>query len=359
MFNILDRYVTINFFVAMGFFILALAGMFWLGQSMVLIDEIVLRGESALSFFQISTKLLPKIFLNVTPVAALAAALFAMNSMATRSELVVMEATGRRPLRMALPIALIGVLITAFLYSLSFYLAPKSSFGLRLSLQKIEEDYSSNVILSGRFIFPVDKVTVFAGDSLLSGEMTNLFIEDRRVDNLVRTYFAERGLYAREGDVMQFALINGEFHERNLQTEAVSRAYFERTEITMENPFDNPKTLVPWRDQLSMPKLYEDFQNAEADRKSYYIAEYANRIFYPLLGFVLPVLAVIMFLNAKYSRHGYGRPIFGATVAGLSIMAFQMALPSIVEGNPALIWLGFFPLLIVLVSYYSSYFRGR
>ncbi len=89
-----DRYLLSQLLAHFGFFALVLVGVYWINRAVILFDQLMSDGQSALVFVEFSLLTLPNVIRLVLPIAAFVAAVYVANKLIAESELVVMQATG-------------------------------------------------------------------------------------------------------------------------------------------------------------------------------------------------------------------------------------------------------------------------
>ncbi len=327
--------------------------MLWLAQSVALIDQVILRGQSSLKFAELSLKLFPNIIVSALPLAELGAALYVLNLMATHAEILVMQSSGVNPMRIARPFILIGIMAMLILFVFTLYITPTANRELRQETTQIQNDFANNVVISGQFLFPDENITLFADRSLSSGEMVNIFIEDRREENTVRSYFADRGILLHEPNGTKIALIDGVMQESDLLNGEFSQVEFKRSELVAQTN-NEAQSLNLWTMERETNELFRAArQNPIANSNA--LGELIGRVTIPLLGFMLPGIAALYFLSSKYSKHGYSRRILYAALIGIFCALIIFSIPNLVHQNPSMFWLPAIPILI----YCFVYFRAR
>ena len=96
-----DRYVLSQLLLLFGFFALVLVGIYWINRAVVLFDQLIADGQSAGTFVTLTLLTLPNVVRMVLPIAAFAAAVHVTNRLTVESELVVAQAAGFSPWRLA------------------------------------------------------------------------------------------------------------------------------------------------------------------------------------------------------------------------------------------------------------------
>lgn len=192
-----------------GFFALVLVLIYWINNAVQLFDQLIADGQSTLVFLEFSALTIPAVILRILPIAAFAAALYATDRLAADSELVVVQATGFSPFRLARP-AMVYALITAlFTAVLANYLVPTSLNLYYKRITEVSESLTARLFTEGEFLSPVDGVTVFIRDVTPQGELVDIFVSDARDKDVRHTYTASKAYLVRHDDKPQLVMIDG------------------------------------------------------------------------------------------------------------------------------------------------------
>lgn len=192
-----------------GFFSLVLVAIYWINNAVLLFDQLIADGQSTWVFFEFSALTLPSVILRILPIAAFAASLYATDRLAADSELVVVQATGYSPFRLARP-AMVYALITAlFTAVLANYLVPTSLSIYNKRLAEVSESLTARLFSEGQFLSPVEGITVFIRDVTPQGELVDIFVSDARDPELRQTFTAARAFLVRSSDSPQLVMIDG------------------------------------------------------------------------------------------------------------------------------------------------------
>jgi len=141
-----------------GFFALVLILVYWVNRAVVLFDQLVADGQSLSVFLLFSALTLPSLIGIVLPLAAFAAILYVTNRMMSESELVIMQATGASPFRLARPVLAFGVIVTVLMAVLTNFLIPASTTELNLQRAEIAQNATARFLREGQFLSPIDGV---------------------------------------------------------------------------------------------------------------------------------------------------------------------------------------------------------
>ena len=186
-----DRYVLSLMLAVFAFFAFVLVAVYWVNQAVRLFERLIADGQTALVVLEFTLLTLPNVMRLVLPVAAFVATLYATNRRAGESELVVMQATGVSPARLARPVALYGLAVAALMSVLVHWAVPVSRAELTQRSEAIERDVVAGLLVEGAFVHPVPGLTLFAREITELGELRKILLTDARGDG--RTdYFSER-----------------------------------------------------------------------------------------------------------------------------------------------------------------------
>ena len=108
----LNRYIVKQIFIGFLLVTFSLLSILWLTQSLRFVDLITNKGIPVGLFVKLTSLLMPRLFVLLSPICAFVAVLFVYNRMLGDRELVVIKSAGISPWQGAKPALIIG----AFLY---------------------------------------------------------------------------------------------------------------------------------------------------------------------------------------------------------------------------------------------------
>ena len=182
---------------------------YWINRAVALFDQLIANGHSALVFLEFTTLSLPNVVRLVLPMAGFAAVIWTTNRLQSDSELVVIQATGYPPKRLARPVLVFGFILTALLLILAHVLVPASRAELNERQAEISRDLTARFLREGVFIHPATGVTFFVGRIAETGQLENIFLADNRTAGEETIYTARRALFLREGEDAQLVMLDG------------------------------------------------------------------------------------------------------------------------------------------------------
>lgn len=334
----LTRYILRQLIVATLFVALCMTFAIWLIQSLRFIDLIVNRGLSIGTFLNLIVLLVPSYLSLVLPLSAFLAVLFVYNKLSVDSEIVVMRSSGISPMRLARPGLILGLGITAILYSITLYFLPSAYRDFKDLQFRIRNDFA-NVLLQEEVFTSLGKgITVFVRERTGDGALQGILISDQRNAASDVTFMAERGALVSGESGPHVIMVNGSRQERDRESGRVSVLYFDQYSVelgsvdgTLDNRWREPQER--YLGELLFPASTPDDQRV----RGRLIASGHNRIVSPLLAMDFVVIALTLLLLGEHSRRGKGRRLLAAVGLALPLLAASIGLQFLAARLPVLI----------------------
>ena len=204
-----DRYLLAQLLMLFGFFALVLVLVYWVNRAVVLFDQLIANGQSALVFLEFSALSLPNVIRIVLPIAAFAGTVYVTNRLTSESELVVVQATGFSPWRLMRPVLMFGAVIFILGSILAHILVPISLSRLSDRSIEISENMTARLLTEGQFLHPAEGITFYVREISSRGELKNIFLSDTRADDRRMTYTAREALLIRGENAPTLLMIDG------------------------------------------------------------------------------------------------------------------------------------------------------
>lgn len=176
----IDRYLLSQLLAAFGLAALVLVMVFWINQAVRVFDQLIADGQSPVVFLELTALSLPSVVKEILPPAAVAATLTALARLAGDSELVVLQATGASPWRLARPVLGFGLIVGFLVALLAHLLVPLSLGRLAARQAEIAENATARLLRPGEFITPQEGITLYIREVTPAGELRGLLISDLR-----------------------------------------------------------------------------------------------------------------------------------------------------------------------------------
>jgi len=341
----------------------------WLTQSLHLLDLVINRGQSALTFFYLTLLLLPSLLVILLPVAFFAGTLYGLSRLNSDSEMVVMWAAGYSRAQLALPVFLMAALVMAFTYLCGLYLMPLGQRLMKDKVVDIRADIGASVLNPGEFNTPAKGLTVFIRELTPDGGVKGVLVHDNR--NLKRpiTYLAQAGQLAQTPQGARLIMLDGTVEQSGSGGAQLSMLKFQRYVFDLDQFAGPAHSTVRAASERYLPELIwpANAPNLTQRVRNVYMAEAHNRLAAPLYCLTFALIALAAATRGSRVRGAAAlRLTFAALAAvGLRIAGYGVQGPSV--NHPLLaIFLYLIPLLgagaalAILMGFDPvEYFRAR
>ena len=204
-----DKYILSQLLVLFGFFSLVLVLVYWVNRAVILFDQLIANGHSAMVFLEFTVLSLPAVIAIVLPMAAFAAVVYCINRLSAESELVVVQATGYSPWRLARPVLAFGLIVAVLVSILANVLVPASSGQMAQRRAEIQSDMAARLLREGTFLHPAPGITFYIGEITPEGELRNVFLADNRAAASRTNYSAARAFLVNGEDGPKLVMLDG------------------------------------------------------------------------------------------------------------------------------------------------------
>lgn len=312
-----DRYLLSQLMALFGFFSLVLVAVYWVNRAVGLFDRLVGNGQSALVFLEFTALTLPNVIRLVLPISAFAAAVYATNRLTQDSELVVMQASGLSPFRMARPVLVFGLIVSLMMAILMHLVVPASRHALALRGAEIEANVTARFLRDGTFLHPSPGVTLYIREIAASGELQDVILSDARSPERRVLYSALRAVAVNSDAGPRIVMYDGmaQTLTRADRTLAVTRFVDLTYDLGSFMPATGRGRVVieelPTADLLApTPERIAETGSTRAAM----IYEGHSRIARPLLAIAGPLIGFSTLLIGAFTRFGLWRQVLAAVV---------------------------------------------
>ncbi len=312
-FGLLDRYILKIAAGAAVILLVGLTSVIWVTQALREVDLITGKGQTVLIFFTVTLLSLPALIAGIAPVALFMATLYTLNKLNSDSELIVMNAAGVAPRRLARPFIALTLLTSVLVGWISLSVMPAGFRALRDLITLIRADFVANVVKEGQFV-ALDSGVTFHDREKQGQALLGIFMQDRRDPNQPAVYIAERGQSA-EADGNSFLMLEkGTIQRESRSQNSSSIISFERYALNLSaltgdadgvGGEDGAKVIYKPRERTTWALLTQDTNEPYYKyQEGRFRAELHNRLSAPLypIAFVLVALAILG--EARTTRQG-------------------------------------------------------
>ena len=333
-----DRYFLSQMMMSFGLFSLVLVMVYWVNRAVVLFDRLIANGHSAVVFLEFSALTLPGVIRLVLPIAAFAAAVSCTNRLSSDSELVVVQATGYSPFRLARPVLIFGLIVGALLSVLTHVLVPASLAQLSERQKELDTSVTTRLLQEGTFFHPADGVTFYIREISPQGEMTDIFLSDRRLESRQTIYTARRAYLVRAPEGPKLVMTDGmaqdiRSSDQRLSTTSFSEFVFDIGALleTANLPKRRAKQLPTWL--LLSPT--QDIIDETGDSRARLMQRGHARISEALLAVVTALVGFSALLIGGFNRFGLWRQILVAVVILIVVKSLDNFMNDFARRNEA------------------------
>ena len=307
--------------VLFGFFSLVLVAVYWINRAVVLFDQIIGNGHSAMVFLEFSALSLPNVIQMVIPMAAIISVIYGTNRLASESELVVVQATGFSPYRLSRAIWVFGCIAAVFVAILAHTLTPVATRMLAERQLELSRNMTARVLQEGVFLHPSEGMTFYIGNITPAGELRDVFLSDARADDHRVNYSAGRAMLVRQNETLMLIMFDGMAQDLSLKQNTMVTTSFSDINFDIGSLMD-ASTVVRITDNMR-PTAQLLFSDPEAIKTlGGKVARWRQigheRIAQSTLTISAVVVGFSMLLVGGFSRFGLWRQILAAI--GLLVM---------------------------------------
>lgn len=312
-----DRYLLSQMMVLFGFFALILVSIYWINQAVRLFDRLVGDGQSAMVFVAFSLLTLPNVIRLVLPVAAFAGAVYVTNRLSNESELVVMQATGFSPWRLARPVAVYGLVVAAMMSVLTHVLVPASLEEMKQREAELSQNVTSKLLTEGTFLHPSNGITFYIREITPEGALRDVYLSDRSRADRAMTYTAAEAFLVTDDSGTRLVMVDGLSQGYFLDTQRLFTTHFADFTYDISGLLAAPDA---HRRDVRHVATWElltqaDAIGAETGATPGLIAdELHGRFNQPLMALAAALIGFSALLVGGFSRFGVWKQIVGALV---------------------------------------------
>ncbi len=325
--------------VLFGFFSLVLVLVYWINQAVKLFDQLIASGQSAGVFLEFTALSLPNVILLVLPISTFAAVVYVMNRLSNESELVVVQAAGYGPLRLARPVIVFSGFVAVMMLILAHVLVPAASRQLAVRSAEVSDNITARFLVDGKFLHPAQGITFYIRSISSEGVLNDVFLTDVRDPGVSTTYTAKRALVVREETGPKLLMFEGiaqtlRSEGQRLFTTAFQDFVFDIGSLVSLGSVGNRRV-----GQLSTLELLSPTQAlmTETGASSARMTLTAHlRFSQPLLALVAALIGFSCLLVGNFSRFGVWRQILLAIILLILVKTLDNAMSDIALRSPQL-----------------------
>ena len=344
----LDRYILSQLLWVFGFFALVLVSVYWVNRAVRLFEQLISDGQPMLIFLEFTALSLPMLIRTVLPIAAFVAATYVTVQLIRASEVTVLQAAGLSPLRLARPVIIFGLIVTAFLMVLAHFLVPAARAQLAQRQAEITENVTAGLLQDGVFHHPTNGITLYVAEITPEGVMRGVFLSDARSLAQRVDYTARTALIVPEQSGPKLVMIDGYAQIHSAQTGRLAVTTFAdftydlsaligtagRTRRIEELP--TAALIAP------SPELLQETRATPAQARF----ELFSRFIEPFTAVAAALIGFAALIAGGFNRLGTWKPVVLAVVLLTLMQLLTNAAAGQAMRSVALSWLGAVPIAL-------------
>jgi lipopolysaccharide export system permease protein len=341
----LSRYVLGQLLGPVALLTLLMTCVIWLTYFPRLLDMVINRGQSAVTFIYLTSLYLPTVAVIILPIAFFFGALLTLSRLNSESELVVMASAGFSQSQLAGPVFIAAGIVMLITWTCALWLMP---LGQRTAADKeldISADIGAALLSAGEFTFPAKGLTVFIRQIGSNGQIGGILVHDNRDTKRPVTYIAQKGVLAQTLGGSRLIMYDGTVEETANGGAQLSVLSFKSDSLDLDQ-FAGParftlrRTKERYLGELLNPKEKE---GVTQQIRNAWAAEAHDRLSQPLYCLAFGMIALAAILRGRRQRGALAMRLTAAALAAalLRIAGYGVAGPA--SSHPAL-----FPLFYLI-----------
>ena len=332
--KILNKYISKQILIGFFLVVFSLLAILWLTQSLKYITLVTSKGLPIYLFVEMTSLLMPRLFIILSPIAVFVASLFVYNRMVMDREIPVIQAAGIAPFQNAKPALIVGIIVAMFAMYVNNNLIFSAERRLNRLTWEVKNDASHLLFKEGEFTVVQPNLTVFITSHEKDGYITGILLNDERKKGTKVTLSAEKGriVYTEEGP--RIILVNGSRQEVNTSDYTFSSLTFERYSVDFGNTQQKKQKDAGVREK-SLKELFgarKDASLSEAEIRKY-LVEGNKRLLSPLYNLLFALLGCTGLLVGNFNRRGQTKIVLSSVVVMVLIQAGDLAFTNMSQSS--------------------------
>jgi lipopolysaccharide export system permease protein len=329
----IERYLFRQLAVPTLWAMAALAALGLLSQTLSGLDIIVDSRQTIWVFVRLTLLAMPLLISILAPVAVFTAALIALNRLQTEREITVCYAGGMSRWGLIAPALRLAVLAALACLFINLFIQPLCQRALRDETNAVRGDLATSMVREGDFTYPAPGVTIYAQEVGRSGQIRNLFVDQKRKDGSEVTFTARHARIIKHdgAPTLLMADVSVQTMKDGRLGYGTFREYgYDLSDVNVQGPLKRYKASDRFLHELFFPDLTQDWE-----KKNYkkLISEGHSRLASPLYNIAVMALALAAVLGGGFSRLGYGKRIASYSAAAGIVRILGFGVQALCEKN--------------------------
>ena len=332
----LDRYFLRQLITVFVMLLLVLTGLAWMVQIVAMMKFLVNNGVKFVSFLGLTAMVIPFIISIILPFVAFITVLFVYNKMIGDNEIVVMASAGCSPSQIARPALLLAVALVAAHFVLNLWIVPKTQarfydtqWNLRYGLAHLTLQEGAFSEISHGLVVYVDKVSGY--------DLNQVMLSNTRDPNSQVTIFAKTGKLVTTVRGLSIIMTDGSLYAINNGNVIGT---FDAFDMDLSLAERNNDTMSRARCMSTVALVKSLHTNLVPKQHKAVLSELCNRLFGPVMSFILTALCLAILLRSSLLRRRTSFAPAISVAAMAAVMGVFMSLSNMLITATDLFWVG-------------------
>ncbi|MGV3279102.1 LptF/LptG family permease [Rickettsiales bacterium LUAb2] len=302
-------------------------------QSTKFLDLIIGRGMPIKYLVYITITSMPSIWNELIPIATFISIIFTWQSLLNNNETVVMQSCGLSPLQISKPTLYIGLLSSFICLLFSLFIINTSYIQYVKLSREISNNFNIKIIGTNKFIQLTPEITLYVGNTLKDGRLTNVLIDNDTPEQEV-TIYTNEATVVKEKNLLKLLLKKGSIQKLDKQTKATTFVNFDFYVLNVTPKQkgtdvirDSAKKMYLWELILFKKlKFVQDLQKNNLatykQRVTSFTVEFNKRISNVILAISFSIIIAFFFSRSVFNRSMRFLPTIKSLLTCLIIKLF-------------------------------------
>jgi len=332
-----NRYILTKILIAFAAISALLVALIWFSRTISFVKYITENGVEVQQVFSLFLLILPWLMMFIIPISLFVATLIVYNRLITNNEISILKNSGLTKISIGLPAKSVAIGAVLFCFFISLFLMPYSNKKLRLARLNFENNYSNLGFSKGTFEV-LKSLTIYVKDKNDKNELFGILLHDERNKEQVMTITAKSGHLLVENSKLLLFMQEGTVQRSNYSTNKSDILNFDSYVFNLSEKNDPVTTRMRWKaKEMYLSELMNpELEGATKKDLLKYRSEIQQRFTYPLMPFVLTIIALAAILRGGFNRHGNAINIAIASIMAVSFLILTITLYTLIETWPYL-----------------------
>lgn len=327
--------------------LLALVCIILVSPSLRLIDLVLSKGLSAVTFVELLLLYSPRYLAFTLPFLVFIATVIAYARLNADSELVALQSAGRSNLQLARAAVAFAAVVAVLGLLLEAYAAPAGYHRYRDKIVEVRNSYTSFLLRDATFLSPIRGLTVFVRERDEDGNLDNILLHDERDPRTSVSVLAERGSIRFAEGTPRFQMFEGSRQEMGRDSGRMRILTFRSYELDLGTVERRGGERSRTAAELSLAELLDPPASVTGAARRNHVAEAHRRLQAPLLILLMALVGVTPFLLGREGLAHPLRPVLTASALAIALEAMFAVTPWLCAVAPAMIWVSYGVILAV------------